>query len=483
MTQVRACGFKFPLSGRQKGRYEVWNVGPMQGAATPEHWKDRYRDLVSELEAKERAWSSLESALRRSAVTLGAAARGHGPEVDARIEAVLDAVRSNGNADELKDSLTALSAAVLRLDSAGGRHSASMPEPAEQASSPDTDPDAAICADFLDRLAAIGPLRQGITELRRKVETASDGAELSRFLTRVADAVAAVVTRLQAQRQELEQFLDQVTIRLAQFEAWTKWQDDAAESREHDSLDLEHTVHEQIEGLNRDVEEGSDLGAIKSRIQSRLDSISVRLQTFCENEGRRREEEKSRTSELRNEVVKLKLRTDELSKLVDDQESRLMLDALTQVHSRYAYEQRLEEEYQRWLRHRQPLVFSIWDIDGFKKINDTYGHDAGDRLLQMIASLMSRHKRAADFLARVGGEEFVLLLPTTNLEAGQRVADKLRGLIEATGFHHRGKPQRVTISCGITEFLDGDTPLTVYNRADEALYEAKQQGRNRCVAC
>jgi diguanylate cyclase len=456
----------------------------MQGAATPEHWKDRYRDLVSELEAKERAWSSLEAALRRSAVTLGAAAKGHGPDVDARIEAVLDAVRGNADGDELRNSLTALSAAVLRLDAADGRHSASTPPSgADRTKAPGADLDPAICADFLDRLAAIDPMRQVITELRRKVDTESDGADLSRFLTRVADAVGTVVARLQAQRQELEQFLEQVTARLAQFEAWTKWQDDTAESREHDSLDLEHTVHEQIQGLNRDVEEGNDLGVIKSRIQSRLDSIAVQLQAFRANEGRRREEEKSRTSELRNEVVNLKLRMDELSQLVDDQESRLMLDALTQVHSRYAYEQRLEEEYQRWLRHRKPLVFSIWDIDGFKKINDTYGHDAGDRLLQMIAALMSRHKRAGDFLARVGGEEFVLLLPMTALADGRRVADKLRGLIESSGFHHRGKPQHVTISCGITEFRDGDTPLTVYNRADEALYDAKQQGRNRCVEC
>ena len=302
------------------------------------------------------------------------------------------------------------------------------------------------------------------------------------MLTGVADAVAHVIAGLQTQRRELEQFLEQVTAQLAQFDAWMKWQDDAAKTRQSDSLDLEHTVHEQMLGLNREVEEVGELGVIKTKIQSRLDSIATHLKAFRESEDRRREEEESRTSELRNEVVKLQLRTDELSKLVDDQETRLMLDVLTQVHSRYAYELRLEEEYQRWQRHKQPLAYSIWDIDRFKSINDTYGHDAGDRLLQMIASLLSRHKRAEDFLARVGGEEFVLLLPMTSLAAGQGVADKLRHLVESTRFHHRGKPEHVTISCGITEFRDGDTPLTVYNRADAALYEAKEQGRNRCIA-
>jgi diguanylate cyclase len=159
-----------------------------------------------------------------------------------------------------------------------------------------------------------------------------------------------------------------------------------------------------------------------------------------------------------------------------------MLDSLTGVHSRYAYEQRLEEEYQRWQRHAQPLTFSIWDVDLFKRINDTCGHDAGDRLLRGIADILGRHKRVEDFLARIGGEEFVLLLPMTSLEAAKNVAEKLRAAVENAVFRHHGAPVPVTISCGLTEFRAGDTPTSVYERADRALYQAKAQGRNRCVA-
>jgi diguanylate cyclase len=157
-----------------------------------------------------------------------------------------------------------------------------------------------------------------------------------------------------------------------------------------------------------------------------------------------------------------------------------MLDSLTGVHSRYAYEQRLEEEFQRWQRHAQPLTFSVWDIDFFKRVNDTYGHDVGDRMLRGVADLLGRKKRTEDFLARIGGEEFVLLLPMTTLEAAVGVADKLRSAIETTTFIHHGKPVPVTISCGLTEFREGDLPATVYERADRALYQAKNGGRNRC---
>ena len=112
-------------------------------------------------------------------------------------------------------------------------------------------------------------------------------------------------------------------------------------------------------------------------------------------------------------------------KLCAEQETRLMADSLTGVHSRYAYERRLEEEFQRWQRHSQPLSFSIWDIDLFKGINDSYGHEAGDRLLRGVADLFARNKRAEDFLARIGGEEFVLLLPMTTLDAAKSVGGKV----------------------------------------------------------
>jgi diguanylate cyclase len=114
-------------------------------------------------------------------------------------------------------------------------------------------------------------------------------------------------------------------------------------------------------------------------------------------------------------------------------------------------------------------------------VNDSYGHSAGDRLLSMIGKLLSQGKREEDFLARIGGEEFALLLPATNLEQARQVVERIRTQIAATAFHYKGQREQVTLSCGLTEFRDGDTPLTIYQRADAALYRAKESGRNRCV--
>ncbi len=159
-----------------------------------------------------------------------------------------------------------------------------------------------------------------------------------------------------------------------------------------------------------------------------------------------------------------------------------MFDALTKLHSRYAYEERVQQEFERWQNEDSPLVYTLWDVDKFKSINDEYGHDAGDRLLRRIGLIMNKHRRCEDFIARIGGEEFVLLLPGSTLEQAIGIADRLREAVASTPFNYRGKRRSVTISCGITEFRPGDTPLIVYKRADQALYEAKNGGRNRCIS-
>jgi diguanylate cyclase len=187
-------------------------------------------------------------------------------------------------------------------------------------------------------------------------------------------------------------------------------------------------------------------------MQSRLDNITRELLEFRHSEARRQDEHERRSGELSKEIAELKGRTDELIKLCAEQEARLMIDALTGCHSRYAYERRLEEEFQRWQRHSQPLTFSLWDIDLFKRVNDSYGHEAGDRLLRAVAELFAQNKRAEDFLARIGGEEFALLLPMTTLDAAATVAEKLRCAVEAAAFRHHGEPVQVTVSAGLTDF-------------------------------
>ena len=122
---------------------------------------------------------------------------------------------------------------------------------------------------------------------------------------------------------------------------------------------------------------------------------------------------------------------------------------------------------------------AVLDIDHFKRINDGYGHLAGDRVLKIIAGELNRRLRKTDFMARFGGEEFVLLVPATPLEGGLQLLETLRSAVEACPFHFKGEPVTITLSAGIAEFRDGESAETAFERADQALYRAKGAGRNR----
>lgn len=154
-------------------------------------------------------------------------------------------------------------------------------------------------------------------------------------------------------------------------------------------------------------------------------------------------------------------------------------DKLTKLYNRHKFYEIAGNEIERAKRYKRPLSLIIFDIDHFKKINDTYGHDVGDYVLQELAKLIKKHIRKQDFAFRWGGEEFIILLPETNAQGAMKLAEKLRHIIETHKFKKVG---RVTISLGVTEYSSGDKDIDeVVKRADNALYLSKKNGRNRAT--
>ncbi len=151
-------------------------------------------------------------------------------------------------------------------------------------------------------------------------------------------------------------------------------------------------------------------------------------------------------------------------------------DPLTGTQNRLAFMKAIEEEIERAKRYKTPLSIIMFDIDFFKKINDTYGHGIGDEVLKKLAETIEKNLRKTDKLFRIGGEEFIIILPNTNIENAKIVAEKLRKAICKTDF---GKPGRITISLGVTSFTKEDNEDSFLDRVDKALYMAKNNGRNR----
>jgi diguanylate cyclase (GGDEF)-like protein len=159
---------------------------------------------------------------------------------------------------------------------------------------------------------------------------------------------------------------------------------------------------------------------------------------------------------------------------------RLMtVDGLTQAYNRRYFDEALEREFNRSKRYERALSLILFDIDHFKRVNDTYGHLAGDGALRQISSAVKPRLRVQDIFARTGGEEFGILLPEIPLEGALTTAAKVRAIVEATPLKHDQLVMHCTVSLGVALLTDEASPEALYKCADERLYEAKQGGRNR----
>jgi diguanylate cyclase (GGDEF)-like protein len=175
----------------------------------------------------------------------------------------------------------------------------------------------------------------------------------------------------------------------------------------------------------------------------------------------------------------------DVSEVVNYQNKLLQMsktDGLTGVFNRRYLEERLGEEFERQRRHRRPLSVAILDLDHFKRVNDTYGHQCGDQILKDLVPAVRTSLRSTDIFARYGGEEFCCVFPETGLADALSIAQRIRATVERRDFRHKEAVIRITASLGVST-VDAATPDadSLLSRADEALYRAKQTGRNRVV--
>lgn len=183
----------------------------------------------------------------------------------------------------------------------------------------------------------------------------------------------------------------------------------------------------------------------------------------------------------RKKVEETELRINELQTELDQASKLVRHDQLTGALNRRGLEDAFEKERARATRRQSPLAVALLDIDNFKKLNDSLGHDAGDAALIHLATVIRETMRPQDTVARIGGEEFIILLPDTALEDGVKALQRLQRELTKKFFLHDNQKLLITFSAGVTQYRAEDTQATVTKRADEAMYQAKQTGKNRVV--
>lgn len=157
-------------------------------------------------------------------------------------------------------------------------------------------------------------------------------------------------------------------------------------------------------------------------------------------------------------------------------------DPLTRIMNRRGITVGLLDAMAQAERYRTPLTVAMADIDHFKEVNDTHGHEAGDRVLKDVAAILSDALRMPDKVGRYGGEEFLMILPHTSLTQARKIADRIRASVSKWDFDLGSKKIRLTISIGVCQFKSGEDLEQFLSHADKALYEAKKGGRNLVVA-
>ncbi len=336
----------------------------------------------------------------------------------------------------------------------------------------------AVLNDLLDHIKPPAEALDSVTNVQRALEHGLNWYELVPTLEELS---LVVLSTLYNGQRDFEQYLKQLFEQLAQMHSSIESASQGDILAQNENQRRSESVAAEIVELSRMVEQSADLETLKAAVSKGLGSIGGRLGNFNAAECDPQAALKDHLASLTAQVTSLQKEASQAHELLQRQKQKALLDPLTQLPNRQAYNERSVLEFKRWQRYQRPLSLVIGDIDLFKSVNDTYGHLAGDKVLTVIAQLLSHRLRQTDFIARYGGEEIVFLLPETSCNSALRKMNSVREQIAECGFHFTEKPVQITMSFGVTELAQGDTLETAFDRADRALYQCKNNGRNQCV--
>jgi diguanylate cyclase len=279
-------------------------------------------------------------------------------------------------------------------------------------------------------------------------------------------------------QHEFETYLQELNRRLEGFQSQLREASDGHADNHNVAREMDSELREQVDGLQSSVAGATDIVNLKGILDSRLEGLLGTLDAHQQQRDLREQEVASRLQALAERVSTMETEALGYREHLEEQRQKALNDPLTGLPNRAAWSERLELEVAQWQETGDPLMLAMIDLDHFKVINDSYGHLAGDKVLKIIASQLQKRLRPGDFIARFGGEEFVVSMPRTAAADAAQVLEGLRAAIEACPFHFKGQRVTITTSIGFSGFKPHERADAVLKRADQALYKAKEAGRN-----
>nr|WP_298143524.1 diguanylate cyclase [uncultured Pseudomonas sp.] len=329
---------------------------------------------------------------------------------------------------------------------------------------------------LLEELPVPARHQEQAEQLRLRIE---GGLNLYELVSVLDDLSVLMLSIADVGQREFEGYLKQLNERLSSFQNNLQDAHEGYVDSINAARELDQDLRQQVDGLSSSVQQATDLDSLKGLVENRLNGLLGTMEQYQQQRDEHDRQSAERLKTLVERVSSMEQEAKGFRDHLEEQRQKSLLDTLTGLPNRAGWNERLELELARWQRYGGQLMLAVVDIDNFKRINDNYGHLAGDKVLKIIAHELQKRLRKTDFIARFGGEEFVLLVPNTPLEGAQNLLETLRAGIEACPFHFKGEPVTITLSAGVSGFAEGELGDQVFERADKALYRAKNAGRNR----
>ncbi len=492
-------------------------------------WEKKYFSLLDEHDALEQSYQTNEQLLCKTITRLALASTGFNHALDPYLKRLRKQLKNGLKSNKLKQELEEFSNALLTLDESSNQTSKETPSllieflirhfPNKEADfhtlerAYHSDSKAGIQDLLLALHELVDEQQNVVTEIhsthqddeqirellyellsdtdvperfKKQTEQLSSALQhhedsLPNLLNQTFSLLLAIKKHFQSEKQDMTQFLTHISEQLTVLGTQAADSSHSTQQFISEKQHLDQTINAKMAELHYDSANATELDILKNVVRERLNSISELLKNQQQKETTEQQNNLHSFQALLDKIRFLENETTSLHQKLHAAHYKALRDPLTSLPNRLAYDERLLVELAKKQRNQSALSLIVWDIDFFKKINDSYGHKAGDKTLTIIAKLLLNSCRQSDFVARFGGEEFLTLLPDTDAQSAFIIADKIRQNISSSGFNYQGHKIKITISCGISEFTNGDSGDTVFKRADTALYQAKRNGRNQCI--
>lgn len=337
-----------------------------------------------------------------------------------------------------------------------------------------------VLIEFLELISLPDELSTKAEAIRQTLIVEPD--KLKSCLTKTVELVMTLQVELKNERKELETFLAELSTRLEEIDEEVRKLSGIGEKRDDNLNKMNSNLNDATNSIDAFLNEDTSIDVLKDNVKSHVIMIRHHMDTYFTEDKTQQSYSDAAVQQLAKDLIAVKREAEDLREQLEQKRLQATHDTLTRIPNRLAYDEWISQEHERFEKYDTPFVLMVWDVDFFKRVNDEFGHQAGDKVLRIVAQMLSENIRDADFVARYGGEEFVIVLPGTTQAAAMKISENIRLAIESCAFHFRDKPVKVTASAGVCEIQKNETVDSLFERADKALYKAKSSGRNTCIA-